>query len=103
MSNSEDNGIEMKSLEDELRKAFELFDEDRDGEITLDELARIMESHGFRPSQEELERMIGSADTNRQERLTINTDDRLWSSNSFCIQDDRFSIMEEGIKWLIIV
>ena len=71
MSTSEDNSIEMKSLEDELRKAFELFDEDRDGEITLAELARIMESHGFRPSQEELERMIGSADTNRQERLTI--------------------------------
>ena len=69
MSTSEDNSIEMKSLEDELRKAFELFDEDRDGEITLAELARIMESHGFRPSQEELERMIGSADTNRQERL----------------------------------
>ena len=66
MSTSEDNSIEMKSLEDELRKAFELFDEDRDGEITLAELARIMQSHGFRPSQEELERMIGSADTNRQ-------------------------------------
>ena len=70
MSPTEDRNIEtieMKSLEDELRKAFELFDEDRDGEITLAELGKIMESHGFRPSQEELERMIGSADTNRQE------------------------------------
>ena len=70
MSPTEDSNvenIEMKSLEDELRKAFELFDEDRDGEITLAELGKIMESHGFRPSQEELEKMIGSADTNRQE------------------------------------
>ena len=33
------DGIEMKSLEEELRTAFELFDEDKDGEITLAELA----------------------------------------------------------------
>ena len=65
MSATDGDGIEMKSLEDELRKAFELFDEDKDGEITLGELARIMETHGLRPSQEELQRMIGSADTNR--------------------------------------
>ena len=62
------DGIEMKSLEEELRTAFELFDEDKDGEITLAELAKIMEVHGFQPSQEELRRMIGNADTNRQER-----------------------------------
>ena len=71
MSASDEAGMEMKCLEEELRKAFELFDEDRDGEITLAELGRIMESHGFRPSQEELERMIGNVDTNRQEIMTL--------------------------------
>ena len=71
MSATDGDGIEMKSLEDELRKAFELFDEDKDGEITLAELARIMETHGLRPSQEELQRMIGNADTNRQESLKL--------------------------------
>ena len=38
--------IEMKSLEDNLREAFELFDTDKDGEITLTELQKIMNMHG---------------------------------------------------------
>ena len=38
--------IEMKSLEDNLREAFELFDTDKDGEITLAELQKIMNMHG---------------------------------------------------------
>ena len=38
--------IEMKSLEDNLREAFELFDTDKDGEITLGELQKIMNMHG---------------------------------------------------------
>ena len=74
------DGIEMKSLEEELRTAFELFDEDKDGEITLAELAKIMEVHGFQPSQEELMRMIGNADTNRQER-----DDLINRLSSCCL------------------
>ena len=36
----------MKSLEDNLREAFELFDTDKDGEITLTELQKIMNMHG---------------------------------------------------------
>ena len=58
--------IEMKSLEDSLREAFELFDEDSDGEITLEELGRIMVRHGYTPSLEELQSMIGRVDMNRQ-------------------------------------
>ena len=38
--------IEMKSLENNLREAFELFDTDKDGEITLAELQKIMNMHG---------------------------------------------------------
>ena len=38
--------IEMKSLEDNLCEAFELFDTDKDGEITLTELQKIMNMHG---------------------------------------------------------
>ena len=38
--------MEMKSLEAHLREAFELFDTDKDGEITLAELQKIMNMHG---------------------------------------------------------
>ena len=44
--------------EPDLKEAFELFDEDKDGEITIDELQKIMNLHGFYPSDEELQIMI---------------------------------------------
>merc|ERR1711973_682698 len=48
-----------------LREAFELFDADKDGEITLDELQKIMNLHGYDPSQEELQNMIEQVDKNK--------------------------------------
>merc|ERR1712029_1304104 len=37
----------------------------KDGEITLDELQKIMNLHGFEPSQEELQTMIEQVDQNK--------------------------------------
>jgi len=47
-----------------LRDAFALFDADDDGEITTEELAKIMNHHGFYPSPEELNTMVGNVDKN---------------------------------------
>eukprot|EP00090_Calanus_glacialis_P028428 TRINITY_DN4567_c1_g1_i1.p1 TRINITY_DN4567_c1_g1~~TRINITY_DN4567_c1_g1_i1.p1 ORF type:complete len:166 (-),score=63.77 TRINITY_DN4567_c1_g1_i1:79-576(-) len=47
-----------------LKDAFALFDADKDGEITTQELAKIMNHHGFHPSIDELSAMIENVDKN---------------------------------------
>jgi len=39
---------------DSLKEAFSLFDADHDGEITIDELIRVMKNHGLNPTEDEL-------------------------------------------------
>jgi len=50
-----------------LREAFALFtrspdDAERDGDITTEELGKVLRKHGFRPSEEELRAMIDNVD-----------------------------------------
>jgi len=47
-----------------LKEAFALFDCDRDGEITVEELGKVMRTHGFDPTEEDLRDMIGNVDVN---------------------------------------
>jgi len=37
-----------------LKEAFSLFDADHDGEITVNELGRVMRNHGLNPTEDEL-------------------------------------------------
>ena len=37
-----------------MKEAFSLFDADHDGEITVDELGRVMRNHGLNPTDDEL-------------------------------------------------
>ena len=37
-----------------LKEAFSLFDADHDGEITINELGRVMRNHGLNPTDDEL-------------------------------------------------
>jgi len=47
-----------------LQEAFKLFDCDRDGEITVGELGKVMRTHGFDPTEEDLKDMIRNVDLN---------------------------------------
>jgi len=55
-----------------LKEAFALFDCDRDGEITIKELGKVMMTHGFQPSEEELRDMIRNVDTNANGAIDFN-------------------------------
>jgi len=46
----------------ELREAFNLFDRDGDGTITVDELGTVMENLGINSDQEEPDEMIKEVD-----------------------------------------
>jgi len=46
----------------ELREAFEIFDRDRDGYITIKELAEIMRNLGHPPTEGEVQDMISEVD-----------------------------------------
>jgi len=60
---SPDRHISVKEMEC-LKEAFALFDRDRDGEISTEELGKVMRTHGFNPSEEDLQDMIRNVDKN---------------------------------------
>ena len=48
----------------DFREAFDLFDKDKDGAITRDELALVMKSLNFHPTDEELKTIMDDIDVN---------------------------------------
>ncbi|RKU47078.1 hypothetical protein DL546_009181 [Coniochaeta pulveracea] len=48
----------------QFREVFDLFDKDRTGDITADELGEVMKSLGLAPSDSELNDLIAEADVN---------------------------------------
>merc|ERR1712198_89930 len=55
-----------------LKEAFALFDCDRDGEISVEELGKVMRTHGFNPTEEDLKDMIRNVDTNSNGAIDFN-------------------------------
>lgn len=51
-------------IEEELKEAFSMFDNDKDGQITVVELGKVMEKLGQKLSRSELEKMISKIDKN---------------------------------------
>ena len=51
-------------IEEELKEAFSMFDNDADGKITVVELGKVMEKLGQKLSRSELEKMISKIDKN---------------------------------------
>ncbi|KAL2157282.1 hypothetical protein VTH06DRAFT_6220 [Thermothelomyces fergusii] len=49
----------------EYRRAFEVFDKDRTGDITADELGKVMRELGLNPSEAELQDLINEVDINK--------------------------------------
>ena len=64
-NNKEDDHPELTLTEDqkqELEEAFNLFDQDKSGTITIDELSIVMKSIGQSSSREAVKEMIGDID-----------------------------------------
>jgi calmodulin len=51
--------------DEELRVTFDLFDTNKDGKISKDELSQVLQNLGSQASEEELENMINNADLNQ--------------------------------------
>jgi len=68
---SPDKHIGAKEMEC-LKEAFALFDRDRDGEISTEELGKVMRTHGFNPSEEDLRDMIRNVDKNANGAIDFN-------------------------------
>ncbi|XP_042499495.1 probable calcium-binding protein CML46 [Macadamia integrifolia] len=70
---------------EELKEAFEVFDENRDGYIDAGELQRVLFDLGFVEGLElgDCKRMIAAFDTNEDERIDFNEFEKIME-NSFC-------------------
>jgi len=71
-----------------LKEAFALFDSDRDGEITVEELGKVMRTHGFHPTDEELCDMIRNVDTNANGAIDFNEFIEMMVKRDSRIEDD---------------
>merc|ERR1719420_2513438 len=60
-----------KETKDGIRKIFDLFDDDRTGTISLQNLKRVSKELGETMSEEELREMIDRADSNGSGQITI--------------------------------
>jgi Ca2+-binding protein (EF-Hand superfamily) len=56
---------------EQYQQAFSLFDKDRDGTISIQELGDVMRALGQHPIQGELRDMINEVDENGTESLTL--------------------------------
>ena len=57
--------MKLNDPDKELRNAFDVFDADRDGSITTEELRTAVESLGEHLSEEDIDQMMAEADENR--------------------------------------
>jgi len=55
-----------------LKGAFAQIDENSDGEISKEELEKVLNLHGFYPSSNELEIIVDGVDTNKNGTIDIN-------------------------------
>merc|ERR1712215_58247 len=71
-----------------LKEAFALFDCDRDGEISVEELGKVMRTHGFDPTEEDLKDMIRNVDTNANGSIDFNEFIDMMVKRGASIEDD---------------
>ncbi|GAN06810.1 calmodulin [Mucor ambiguus] len=67
--------------ENDLLEAFKIFDEDQDGNITQDEIRSVMSSLGRRWTSQELDVLIGKADTDGDGKINYKEFVKMMSAN----------------------
>merc|ERR1712226_853575 len=71
-----------------LKEAFALFDCDSNGRITVEELGKVMRTHGFDPTEEDLRDMIRNVDTNANGAIDFNEFIDMMIKRRDCSDDD---------------
>jgi len=71
-----------------LKEAFKLFDCDSNGRITVEELGKVMRTHGFDPTEEDLRDMIRNVDTNANGAIDFNEFIDMMVKRRDCLDDD---------------
>jgi len=64
------------------RDAFDLFDRNRDGVISIDELGTVMRSLGQNPSEKEVKELYDAIDTDNSGGITFEEFVKLWSTQN---------------------
>ena len=63
--------VAFKLTEDQIKQTFNLFDKDKDGEITVKEIGAVLRKLKQNPSDEDIEKMIGELDHDKNGFITI--------------------------------
>merc|ERR1711953_1020539 len=73
-------GVSLTMESRELRQAFDLIDVDRDGNITAEELIKVIEKLGGSMSEDEARGLIRKADVDKNGSIDFTEFSSLWSS-----------------------
>ena len=73
----------MSLSESQLREAFQLYDMDGDGKITLQELGMVIRSSGKNPTQAELQRILKDCDADNNGCIDFREFERLNNRGAF--------------------
>lgn len=69
-------------VDDDLRGAFEMYDTNRDGKITLDELYNTLQGFGLALSKDQVEVSLRNADTNGDQEIDFEEFRRLFHASA---------------------
>lgn len=103
MGQSDSKERDQEISEAELRDAFNLFDKDRNGTITVDELHTVMMAFGKHCSHEEIREMINEIDANNDGNIDFEEFKKVMADDAHIKESesdlrDAFRVMTEGKK-----
>ncbi|WOG96821.1 hypothetical protein DCAR_0416158 [Daucus carota subsp. sativus] len=67
---------------DEIKRVFDRFDTNSDGQLSSDELAEVLKNLGTAPSPEEIARMMEEIDTDKDGFISFDEFERFYSAGS---------------------
>jgi calmodulin len=91
----------------EWREAFQLFDKSGNGNLDMEESAKVMRSLGLKPSQADMQQVFGTFDTDKKGRLNFDQFCAAMNKLSEVKEDDQeeirqaFSVFDKDMNGMI--